>query len=186
MDLLGFSVVMNSSARDKWAAAKWRASIAAMPALVASVSATAAIFSRSRNQSAVLKYLSKTTVPAVSCERSLWGPLQGERTGSSRRHDLDLPETSALAPRPVPAIERRRSIRPSRKMSGSSNGQKFPARRSAISRSSSLRLSIFSPDAWIFSLIRRRSLPSFDTPGFVLGPLFIVGGLSTVLAMTPF
>ena len=73
-----------------------------------------------------------------------------------------------------------------REMSESSGAQKFPARRFAISRSSSRRVSGFSPDAAILSLIRRRSLPSFDTTGFALWPFFWAAALSVALAMTTF
>jgi len=66
--------------------------------------------------------------------------------------------------------ERQRSVRPSRKRSGSSGVQKLPVRRLAISRSSSRRVSGFSPDAAIFSAIRRTSRPSLDTGAFGLLP----------------
>ena len=49
MDLPGLSVVMNSSAWDRWAAAKWRACIAPIPALAASFCAAASILPTSRN-----------------------------------------------------------------------------------------------------------------------------------------
>jgi len=103
-------------------------------------------------------------------------------------HDLDQrgQETSARTRGPGPVIERRRSERPSRGMSESLSAQKFPARRSATSRSSSRRVSIFSPDASILSLIRRRSLPSFDTAGFTLWPFFGAAALSVALAMPSF
>ena len=65
-------------------------------------------------------------------------------------------------------IALQRSARPNRRRSGSSGVQKLPARRSAISRSSSRRVSGFSPDTAICSAIRRRSRPSFDTGGFAL------------------
>jgi hypothetical protein len=57
-------------------------------------------------------------------------------------------------------------------------------RRSAISRSSSRRVSNFSPDASILSLIRRSSLPSFETAGFAFAPFFRSATLLVVVGMT--
>jgi hypothetical protein len=61
----------------------------------------------------------------------------------------------------------------------------LPARRLVISRSSSRRVSGFSPDAAIFSAIRRSSRPSLDTAGFAMLPFFRDSG-AVALAMTIF